>query len=98
MWQTHNVELQAYTQYQYNVRQIPMKIDQEIVRRTGGHFGMLLPKEMHYPHQQSTVNITKETLMGQSIPSKSGEGKVEESIVAHDTVDKCEIGRKSQNQ
>ena len=49
------------------------------------------PMEMHNPQQQCIVNTTKETLTGQSTPSKCGEGKVEEGIVAHDIVDKCKI-------
>ena len=60
-------------------------------------FAWAVPNEMHYPHQHCAVNITKETLMGQSAPFKSRKGKVEDSTVAKDIVDRCgEISSKSQ--
>ena len=73
----------------YTAEEIPMFTDQETIRGIGGHLLWAILKEMHYPHHQSTVNTTKETLMNQNISSRSEEGKVEESIAANGLSDKC---------
>ena len=53
-----------------------------------------IPIEMHYFYKQCSGSTIKETLMGQSSLSKSGEGKIKENLVAHEVVDKCKIGGK----
>ena len=57
-----------------------------------------IPREMPYSHKQFIVNTTRETLMSQSLHSPNGEGKVEESHIAHDVADKDEICGKNQSQ
>ena len=76
-----------------------MQTDQEIIGEIGEkNFAQAISKEMHHPHKQHSVNTTRETLLEQSSPLKSEEGKVEENIVAHNVVDNCEVGRRNQAQ
>ena len=88
-WNYKHIHTTSITSEEYLCKQIKKSSG-----RLEDIFLWAVPKEMHYSHQQDIVNTTKETLMGQSVPSKSGEGKVEESIVTHDIADKCQNGRK----
>ena len=55
-----------------------------------------MPKETHHTHMKYYISTTRETLKGQSSPSKSWEGKVKESLVGHNVADKCLMGGKIQ--
>ena len=75
-----------------------MKMDQEVFGEIVGYFCMGHTQRNTSHPQAVPVNTAGETLMAQSSPSKNGEGKVEENIVAHDVADKYEIGRRNQTQ
>ena len=53
-----------------------------------------IPREMHDPHKQWSINTAKETLMSQDLPVHSREGKVREGHPAHDVMDKDQISGK----
>ena len=72
-----------------NVKNLSGKLEDFLVQTT--------PKQISYP-TNNALNTTRETLMGQSSPSHSGEGKVEEIHVACDAAEKDKINGKIQVQ